>query len=101
MLKREAMVVGRKPKKVDMRIKDKSVEHVDSFKYLECNVKLNCCQEVKRRIVMTKEAFNRKISIFCGPLGKEVRKRLVKCLCVVYRYMVQRPGHYDGMSKNY
>ena len=28
---------------------------------------------------MTKEAFKRKRSIFCGPLGKELRKRLVKC----------------------
>ena len=28
---------------------------------------------------MTKETFNRKRSIFCGPLEKEVRKRLVKC----------------------
>ena len=28
---------------------------------------------------MAKEAFNRKRSIFCGPLGKELRKRLVKC----------------------
>ena len=28
---------------------------------------------------MTKEAFNRKRSIFCGPLEKELRKSLVKC----------------------
>ena len=28
---------------------------------------------------MAKEAFNRKKSIFCGPLEKELRKRLVKC----------------------
>ena len=29
---------------------------------------------------MTKEAFNRKRSIFCGHLEKELSKRLVKCL---------------------
>ena len=40
---------------------------------------MNCYQEVKQRIAMTKEAFNRKRSIFCGPLEKELRKRLVKC----------------------
>ncbi|KAJ4436026.1 hypothetical protein ANN_18652 [Periplaneta americana] len=34
---------------------------------------------ITRRIVMPKEAFNRKRSIFCGPLKKELRKRLVKC----------------------
>ena len=28
---------------------------------------------------MAKEAFNKKRSIFCGPLEKELRKRLVKC----------------------
>ena len=28
---------------------------------------------------MAKEAINRKRSIFCGPLEKELRKRLVKC----------------------
>ena len=40
---------------------------------------LFCCQEVKQRIAKVKEAFNRKRSILCGPLGKELRKRLVKC----------------------
>ena len=79
--KTKTMVTGRKPKKMDMRIKDESVEQVDSFKYLGCNIRsnLNCCQEVKQRIAMAKEAFNRKRNIFCGPLEKELRKRLVKC----------------------
>ena len=40
---------------------------------------MNCCQEVKQKIALTKEAFNRKTSIFCVPLEKELRKRLVKC----------------------
>ena len=30
-------------------------------------------------IAMAKEAFNRKRSIFCGPLEKELSKRLMKC----------------------
>ena len=64
-----------------MRIKDDSVEQVDCFKYFGFNVtsNMNCCQEVKQRIAMTKEAFNRKRSIFCESLVKELRKRLVKC----------------------
>ena len=79
--KRKAVVIARKPKKIDMRIKDESVDQVDSFKYLGCNISsnMNCCQEVKQRIAMVREAFNRKRSIFCGPLEKELRKRLVKC----------------------
>ena len=70
--KTKTMVVGRKPKKIDMRIKDESVEQVDIFKYLGCSISsnLNCCQEVKQRIAMAKEAFNRKRSIFRGPLEK-------------------------------
>ena len=79
--KTKIMVIGRKPKKIDIRIKGESIEQVDSFKYLWCNISsnMNCCQEVKERIAMTKEAFNRKRSIFRGPLEKELRKRLVKC----------------------
>ena len=51
------MIIGRKPKKIDMRIRDESVEEVDSFKCLGCNISsnMNCCQEVKQRIAMAKE----------------------------------------------
>ena len=60
--KTKSMVVRRKPKKVDMRIKAESDEQVDSFKYLECNISSNliCCEEVKQRIAIAKESFNRK-----------------------------------------
>ena len=69
--KTKAMVIGRKAKKIDMRIKDESV---DSFKCLGCKISSNMksCQEVKQRIAMAKEAFNRKRSIFCGPLKKNL-----------------------------
>ena len=40
---------------------------------------MKCCQEVKQRIPMAKEAFKRKRSIFCGHLEKELRKRQEKC----------------------
>ena len=68
--KTKAMVIGRKPKKIDMRIKGESIEQVDSFKYLGCNISsnMNCCQEVKQSIAIAKEVFDRKRSIFCGPL---------------------------------
>ena len=54
--KTKTMVIGRKPKKIDMRIKDEFVEQVDSFKYLGCNINsyMNCCQEVKQGIAMAK-----------------------------------------------
>ena len=77
--KTKAMVIGRKPKKIHIRIKDESIDQVDSLKYLGCNIcsNMNCCLEVKLRIAMAKEAFNRERRIFCGPLEKELRKRLV------------------------
>ena len=58
----KSMVIGRKTKKIDIRIKGESIEQVDSFKYLGCNISsnLNCCQEVKQRIAMAKKAFKRK-----------------------------------------
>ncbi|KAJ4438325.1 hypothetical protein ANN_14267 [Periplaneta americana] len=77
------VVVARRIKKVNLRILNEAVEQVSSFKYLGCTVSSNmsCCQEVKRRIAVAKEAFtgNRERSIFCGPLEKKLRKRLVKC----------------------
>ncbi|KAJ4439895.1 hypothetical protein ANN_08024 [Periplaneta americana] len=78
--KTKTKVLGRKIKKVNLRILNETVEQLDSFKHLECTISgnMSCCQEVKRRIAMTKEAFNRKRSIFRGPLEKELGKRLVK-----------------------
>ena len=68
--KMKAMVIRRKPKKIDIQIKDETIEQVDRF--LGCNISsnMNCCQEVKQRIEVAKEDFNRKRSIFCGLLEK-------------------------------
>ena len=75
------MVNRKKAKEDRIRITDESVEQVDNSKYLGCNISsnLNCYQELKQRIAMAKDAFNRKRSIFCGPLEKELRKKLMKC----------------------
>ena len=68
--KTKTMVIGRKPKKIDIRIKGESI--VDSLKYLGCNISsnMNCCQEVKQRIAMAKEAFNRKEAFSVDPWKK-------------------------------
>ena len=70
--KTKAMVIRRKPKKINMRIKDESVEQVGSFKYLDCNISsnLNCCQEVKQSITMAKELLTRKEAFSAGPWKK-------------------------------
>ncbi|KAJ4449321.1 hypothetical protein ANN_00719 [Periplaneta americana] len=79
--KTKSMVIGRRIQKINLKILNEAVEQVDSFKYLGCTLSSNisCCQEVKMRKAMAKEAFNRKRSIFCGPQEKELKTRLVKC----------------------
>ncbi|KAJ4447381.1 hypothetical protein ANN_09387 [Periplaneta americana] len=64
-----------------LRILNEAADRVNSFKYLGCTISSNvsCRQEVKRRIAIAKESFNRKRNIFCGPLEKELRMRIVKC----------------------
>ncbi|KAJ4447581.1 hypothetical protein ANN_09588 [Periplaneta americana] len=73
--KTKTMVIRRKIKKVNLRIRNEAVDQVDSFRYLGCTISSNmrCCQEVKRRIAMAKEAFNRKRSILCELLEKKRR----------------------------
>ena len=56
-------------------LKDESIEQVDSFKYLGCNISsnMNCCQEVKQRIAMAKEA-----------LGKTITEETSEVFCVEF-----------------
>ena len=67
--KTKTMVIGRKPQKIDRRIKDESVEQVGSFKYLGCNISsnMNCCEEVKQRIEMAKEALTGRKAFSADP----------------------------------
>ena len=82
--KTKAMVIRKKPKKIDIRIKGESLEKVDSFKYLVWNISsnMNCCQEVKQRIAMAQEAFNRKRSIFFPRVHKRTKEEASEMLCV-------------------
>ena len=92
----KTMAIGRKPKKIYMRIKDESVEQGGSLKHLGRNISsnMNCYQEVMQRIAMAKEAFNRK-EAFSRFHGKITTEETSEVLCVVQRF-----GHYDGMSRN-
>ena len=55
--KTKATTIGRKPKKRNIRIKGESIEQVDNYKYLGCNISsnMNYCHEVKQRIAMKKK----------------------------------------------
>jgi len=80
--KTKSMMIGRNPRKINVTTGGKTIEQVDSFKYLGCTISsdMTCGHEVKIRIAMAKEAFNRRRNVFCGPLDKDLRKRLVECL---------------------
>ena len=79
--KTKAMVIGRKPRNINVRANSEIIQQVDSFKYLGCTISsdMSCNQEVKMRIAIAKEAFNRRKNVFCGPMDIGLRKRLVKC----------------------
>ena len=70
--KTKATVIRRKPKKIHIRIKSESIEQVDSFKYLGCNISssMNCCQEVKQRIAMVKKPLTEKEAFSAGTWKK-------------------------------
>ena len=70
--KTKVMVMGRKPKKIDIRIKGKYIEQVDNLKYLGCNISsnMNCCQRVKQRIAMTKKSLTEKEAFSVDPWKK-------------------------------
>ena len=53
----KTMVIGKKPKKIDIRVGDKSIEQVASFKYWGCNISsnMNCCQDLRQMRAMAKE----------------------------------------------
>ena len=82
--KTKVIVIGRKPKKIHIRIKSESIEQVDSFKYLGCNISsnMNCCQEVKQRIAIAREAVTEKNRHFLRALGKRTTGETGEVFCV-------------------
>ena len=78
--KTKATVIERNPKKIDIRIKGESIEQVDSFKYLGCNISsnMNCCQEVKQKIAMSKQEEKH----FLWTLGERTKEKASEMLCV-------------------
>ncbi|KAJ8882022.1 hypothetical protein PR048_018510 [Dryococelus australis] len=71
---------GRKP--ANIKIGQAIISQVRAFKYLGSTITedLKCHQEVKTRIAVAKEAFNRKRRLLYGKLDKALRKRLGNCL---------------------
>ena len=79
--KTKCMVVGGKGERINIRMNNEQIEQVNSFKYLGSIVTddIRSTKEIKTRIAIAKEAFNKKKNLLNGPLNKELRKRLAKC----------------------
>ena len=64
----------------------KKVEQVKKkFKYLGTVISPNdgrCIDDVKQRIAMGKEAFNKRRELMTGGMSREVKKRLVQSSCI-------------------
>ena len=52
-----------------------------------------CTREIKMRIAIAKEAFNRKISLLTSKLNIEVMNNWLGDMFGALHYMAQRPGH--------
>jgi hypothetical protein len=64
------------------RSNNKELNEVDHFKYLGGSVLTRdgyCTWEIKMRIALAKEAFNRKMSLLTNKLNIYFRKKLVRC----------------------
>jgi len=71
---------GRKGRKLRIVVNSKELESVTQFCYLGSMVTEDCrCEcEVRRRIALTKEAFNKKKELMCGSLSLQLKKRIYK-----------------------
>ena len=77
------------------RLNNRELKEVDHFKYLESVLARDayCTKEIKIRIGIAKEEFNRKLSLLTNKLTIELKKKLVRCYVWNIVYMAQRPGY--------
>lgn len=79
--KTKCMVISARRVGTTIRLGQEVIEQVSAFKYLGSIITedMRCHKEVKTRIAMAKEAFNKKRRLLCGSMDRNLRKRLAKC----------------------
>jgi hypothetical protein len=79
--KNKVMRISRQPLPVKIKINQKQLEIVETFKYFGSILTNDgrCTCEIKCRIAMAKAAFNKKRALFTSTLDLELRKKLMKC----------------------
>ena len=81
--KTKAMVVSRNGgERVNITVEGQSVEQVSKFRYLGSLISEDgrCLDDVKKRIGMAKDAFNKRKELLTRSIRVDLRKRLVKTL---------------------
>src|SRR6476469_975858 len=81
--KTKAMVVWRNGgERLNLTVEGQSVEQVSKFKYFGSLISEDsrCLDDVKTRIGMTKDAFNKRKELLTRSIRVNLRKRLVKTL---------------------
>ena len=67
------------------KIDDQRIKKVDCFKYLQSNTENGrSLIDVKSRIVLAKDAFNRRKELFTKGLSQILKKRMAKWQVVLY-----------------
>ena len=64
-----------------IKVYNRALQEVDQFEYLGSVLTRDgyCAREIKMRIVIAKEAFNRKMPLLTSKLNIEFKKKLVRC----------------------
>ena len=72
----------RKVETVKITLNGEEIEQVDKFCYLGCIITedAKCHTEIKRRIAMGKDAFNKRGELLRGKINRDLKKRMVKTL---------------------
>ena len=74
--KSQAMRVSWSTESLQMKVNNRELKEVDHFKYFESELTRDgyCTREIKMRIGIAEEAFNRKISLLTSNVNIEHRK---------------------------
>ena len=75
------MRVSRSNKSLQIKIDNRELKEGNHFNYLGSVLTRDsyCTRQIKMRIFIAKEAFNREISLLTSKLNIELKKKLVKC----------------------
>jgi hypothetical protein len=79
--KSQVMRVSRSNESLQIKVNKRGLKEVDHFKYLGSMLTRDgyCTREIKVRIIIAREAFNRKMSLLTSKLNIELKNKLVRC----------------------